>query len=250
MDNDASKTQSLIVVMPVYNEAGCIKQVLDEWLAILRKVDGVLLVINDGSTDGTQAVLETVKNAEPRLHIITQSNGGHGAAILRGYREAIALGPKYIFQTDSDDQIKAESFMSLWNARNRSPFIVAIRHHRQDGRLRLTISKISKIINALLFGATIQDANVPFRLMKKTLLAELLAELPKAVFAPNIFLSILAVKRGIQIEEIPVWHKARTTGKESIRRLKLLKACATSAQELIAFRMTFWRTRNKVTNQS
>ena len=57
MDNDASKMQLLIVVMPVYNEAGCIEQVLDEWLAILRKVDGVLLVINDGSTDGTQVFL-------------------------------------------------------------------------------------------------------------------------------------------------------------------------------------------------
>ena len=110
--------------MPVYNEAGCIERVLGEWLAALENIDASLLIVNDGSTDGTERILENLNDREPRLRVINQPNGGHGAAILRGYREAIALTPEYIFQTDSDDQIEAQSFRALWNMRHASPFIL------------------------------------------------------------------------------------------------------------------------------
>ena len=83
----------LVVVMPVYNEAGCIERVLGEWLAALENIDASLLIVNDGSTDGTERILENLNDREPRLRVINQPNGGHGAAILRGYRRAIALTP-------------------------------------------------------------------------------------------------------------------------------------------------------------
>ena len=227
--------------MPVYNEAGCIERVLGEWLAALENIDASLLIVNDGSTDGTERILENLNDREPRLRVINQPNGGHGAAILRGYREAIALTPEYIFQTDSDDQIEAQSFRALWNMRHASPFILGVRHNRRDRLLRVTISELHRTLNTILFGVPIRDANVPFRLMKAAVLDDLLRELPERVFAPNIFLSILATRRGIRVAETPVPHVARRTGEESIRRLRLLGACISSARELIAFRIALWK---------
>ena len=124
--------------------------------------------------------------------------------------------------------------------RHTSSFILAVRHHRSDGLLRLTISKLNRFLNAVLFSVRIRDANVPFRLIKTTLLADVLREVPQGVFAPNIFLSILAARRGIELTEIAVPHAARETGEESIRRLKLLRACSRSAKELIAFRIALY----------
>ena len=63
----------LVVVIPVYNEAGCVEQVLREWLASVKDIDACLVAINDGSTDGTQDILETLATAEPRLRVITQT---------------------------------------------------------------------------------------------------------------------------------------------------------------------------------
>jgi len=77
--------------------------------------------------------------------------------------------------------------------------------------------------------------------MKAVVLNDLLRELPERVFAPNIFLSILATRRGIRVAETPVPHLARRTGEESIRRLRLLGAFIRSAKELIAFRIALWK---------
>jgi len=57
-------------------------------------------------------------------------------------------------------------------------------------------------------------------------------------FAPNIFLAIMAKKAGQELFNIPIVHKERATGEVSIRKMKLLKVCWQSFNELLDFRLT------------
>jgi glycosyltransferase involved in cell wall biosynthesis len=229
------------VVMPVYNEMGCIRDVLTDWdraMALQFNESYALVVVNDGSTDATGKVLEELQRELPRLHVSTQPNGGHGAALLNAYGKGLALDPQYVFHVDSDNQFLASDFPRLWDNRGASSFILGRRVVRHDSFHRIVISKILAAVVTLVFGVSIEDVNVPFRLIRASYLRELLNQLPTAVFAPNIFLSVLAVKNGQSLMGIPVTHMARVTGKVSILRLKLLKVCFRSFWELVQFRST------------
>lgn len=231
---------SCIVVMPVYNEQECIGEVCLEWLPVIHSLPGArLLVIDDGSTDGTPAILEGLTRENPALLVLRQPNAGHGRAILNGYRRALELGCEWVFQVDSDGQFRAQDFSKLWACAGHSRFVLGRRAERKDSFHRRWLSRAHRLLVRLLFGAYIRDPNIPFRLMAAPFLSELLAVLPQAVFAPNVFLAILAAKRGQDLCEIPVCHLARKTGAVSIRRARLLRTMLRCLKELVAFRMSY-----------
>ncbi len=226
--------------MPAYNEEACIEQVCLDWLKILDPFDGGrLIVIDDGSRDKTGAILDRLAERESRLLVLHQPNGGHGTALLAGYRKAIELGCKAIFQVDSDNQFQADDFHILWSLRASSHFILGCREKRRDAPIRLVISKIARLLNLILFGADIRDANIPFRLIRADFLERLLAELPQDLFAPNIALSILAQRAGQTLHSAPVRHQDRAAGTGGLRGLRLLRACARCLRETLALRLRF-----------
>jgi glycosyltransferase involved in cell wall biosynthesis len=227
---------TLAIVMPAYNESGCIETVARSWLRILDEVPGFMIVVNDGSKDRTGEILDRLAASDSRLKVVHQANAGHGAAVLRAYREALQLDPAYVFQTDSDDQFKPNDFWQLWERRSRSPFITGYRQARSDAFHRLIITRILILLNWVIFGVRLKDANIPFRLMRAEFLDKLLRMFPNSVFAPNIFLAVLAAKAGSNLFELPIVHEKRRTGQVSIIRWKLVKICWRCAAELFRFR--------------
>jgi dolichol-phosphate mannosyltransferase len=228
----------LAIVMPAYNESACIERVVGEWLAVFEKVPGALFVINDGSRDNTGELLDRLAAKHANLRVIHQKNAGHGAAVLNGYRTAIASGAEFIFQTDSDDQFEREDFWNLWAMKDTSSFILGYREHRQDPLSRLIITRINKLLCFLCFGVRLRDFNVPFRLMRASFLDGILRVFPADVFAPNIFCSVTAKLSGARIVELSVRHRERKTGTVSILRWKLMKVCLRCVREIVAFRVS------------
>lgn len=225
--------------MPAYNESGCIEQVIKGWISILDTPGiegGRIVVVNDGSKDDTGRILDSVAAREPRLKVVHQPNGGHGNALMNAYSQGIELGAEWIFHVDSDDQFETEDFFLLWNARSSSNFVMGRRLNRADPLHRLVITRILKWLNFFAFGKYVPDANNPFRLIKASYLKALISVIPAGVFAPNIFLAVTAALDGQDLKSIPVRHKDRQTGKVSIVRLKLLKVCFRTAQELVEYR--------------
>lgn len=238
MNDNAAGLESLAIVMPAYNEQGCIEQVVRSWLGVLERVPGTLIVVNDGSRDKTGEILDRLASSHASLRVVHQKNAGHGAAVMRGYREAITLGASYVFQTDSDDQFDREDFWKLWDLRETSPFVLGNRSQRHDPLVRIIISRLNAVLLLLFFGTVVRDANCPFRLFRGSLLKAMMDILPPTVFAPNIFLAVIARRGGIPLLELPVTHRERKTGTVSILRLKLLKVCLRCVEELFAFRRT------------
>jgi glycosyltransferase involved in cell wall biosynthesis len=234
------KDLELCLVAPAYNEQECIEKVVNGWLAelALRIPSGryLAIIVNDGSKDRTGELLDRLAARQPKLLVIHQANSGHGAALLRGYREALDRNAEWIFHVDSDDQFEPSDLRLLWQRRSETRFLTGYRQSRYDALHRLVITRLVRALNLLMFGYYLKDANIPFRLIHGPYLSKLLTLLPRPVFAPNIFLSLLAARDGQQLMEVPVTHKPRETGRVSIVRWKLIKVCLRSSWELFQFR--------------
>lgn len=228
----------LVVVIPVYNEQDCIKKVLLEQLDFFRglQLSFRILIVNDGSKDNTLNVLTSLSESHKELVIHSQENGGHGSAIMKGYQLALELNPDWIFQTDSDDHFNIMEFNKLWIKRNESDFILANRVGRQDPFYRILISRMLSTLVKLFLGSGASDLNNPFRLMKASFLQKCVSLLaPHKFFAPNVFITIIGLSQGHKAYNIPVSHRSRHTGVNSLNLAKFAKACTRSLFELIKF---------------
>lgn len=244
-------TLECILVMPAYNESECIETVVSTWRETLKGVVGdafKMVVVNDGSKDNTGTLLDALSRKFSELVVIHQKNAGHGAALMTAYREAVKLDAAYVFHVDSDDQFDVSDFKKLWGRRAETPFILGFRKKRFDAFHRLVITNVLRTLLFVIFQVWIKDANIPFRLIKRDYLAELLRKIPSSVFAPNIFLAVAARFDRNQTLDIPVHHRDRRTGEVSIVRMGLIKACVRSARELVSFRLLLGKAR-KAANQ-
>ncbi|MBR2904440.1 MAG: glycosyltransferase family 2 protein, partial [Lentisphaeria bacterium] len=234
------KKETLIVVMPVYNEQDCIGYVIDKWRNELEKLSATcqytLHVYNDGSKDHTWQVLESLPRQNLVLH--NKQNSGHGPTILQAYKE-LCTEADWIFQTDSDDELSPEYFPALWEKRNDYDLLCGRRTAYQQPLPRKIISMVSRLSVKILFGNKVTDVNNPYRLMRTQVFAPLFNEIPENTFAPNVILSGLAAlkKNRIRLFEIPVVPVSRKTGVVSIRKWKLVKAAISSFFQTFAVAM-------------
>lgn len=227
----------LMVVMPVYNEADCIADVVRSWRDQLSamKLDFALLILNDGSTDATKQALEAFKG-DARVRIINKANAGHGPTILQGYQLAVAAAD-WVFQCDSDNEMRPEHFPKFWAKRERYDALFGVRVGREQNLARQILSGGSRVVVKLLFGRGVRDVNVPYRLMRAQVLKPIVSAIPADTFAPNVLISGALVRAKKRIWNAPVPHQNRATGTASILRWKLWKAAFLSLRQTLVFKM-------------
>ncbi len=232
-----SNSRELIVVMPVYNEAECIGAVLDDWRAALGdlNIDFEILALNDGSKDQTAPVLAAYQN-DARVTVINKANSGHGPTILQGYRDA-ATRATWVFQVDSDDEMKPGAFPNFWKRRDRYDAIFGVRVAREQDSARRFLSAGSRATIKFLYGRGVRDVNVPYRLMRARVLAPIVAAIPNETFAPNILISGVLGKKRRRVLNLPVTHENRKTGTGSLTNSKVWKVAARALGQTLKFRM-------------
>lgn len=226
----------LTVVMPVYNEEDCIGSVVERWRDVLKSVgaDFSILVLNDGSTDGTADVLERFADADD-VEVVHAPNAGHGPAVLRGYRAGVARS-EWVFQVDGDDEIDAAPFPLFWQRRHEFDALLGTRVGRRQGPARMLVTWASRAIVRLRFGQGIRDVNSPYRLMRSDILEKIILQIPDDTFAPNLLVSGALARGHTRIFEWPVRHRVRATGVVSIAGWKLARAAARSFVQTLSCR--------------
>jgi len=228
-----SAHHELALVMPVYNEEQCIAEVVQSWYEELvkLKIDFRMIILNDGSQDNTGTILKEFAN---RYHIdvLNKRNSGHGPTILEGYHQAVKIA-EWVFQTDSDDEMKPDHFIKLWKRRDQYDALFGVRQGRRQTLMRKGISIFSRLVVLLLFGKGVKDVNIPYRLIKASLLKRIIEQIPADTFVPNIIISGVLVKNHFSIYNQPIPCEGRKTGVPSLNnRIKLLQATVKS----------FWQT--------
>jgi dolichol-phosphate mannosyltransferase len=207
----------LVLIVPVYNEEDAIVPVLTEWRAELERTVGkgrfMILVIDDGSRDGTPARLAAL--GWPELVVHRHSNRGHGQSCLVGYIEAARMGSSRVFQIDSDGQCDPAGFAGVWARRANAPAIYGRRTSRDDGAARRLISRILRLSLKVARRTRLNDTNVPFRLYDARLAAETAARVPADFNLANIAMALLLEPRGF--EEVPIHFRDRIGGQPAVR---------------------------------
>ena len=211
--------KELYAIIPAYNEQDTIEQVVNDW-KIINDLGGVLVIIDDGSQDNTLSILRRLESDS--IIVLSKENGGHGDTLLYGYRFAIALGAKYIFQTDSDGQTNAAEFKAFWKDRNRYDAIFGVRKVRGDGASRKFVESVLCKILWGIFHVKVPDSNAPFRLMRADKVKEYIAKLPEHYNLPNVMLTVYFTKNDkVAFREISFGK--RQGGKNSINIKKIVR---------------------------
>lgn len=211
----AATAPDLVVVVPVFNEESVIVSVLQEWRDEVVRVAPhfQLLVINDGSTDGTLKALSALD--WPELTVISHANRGHGQSCLVGYLEAARIGAPFVFQIDSDGQCDPAAFRSIWERRKDAPAVYGRRITRDDGPSRRLITRVLRWSLKLLRHTRLNDTNVPYRLYHTTVAAAAAREVPAAFDLANIGLALKLEPQGFI--EVPIHFRDRVGGHASVR---------------------------------
>lgn len=217
----------LYIVIPAYNEEANIKSVIEDWYPVVEKHNGNgesrIVVIDDGSKDGTYSCLQQAAETRPLLVPITKPNGGHGATVLYGYRYALDHGADYVFQTDSDGQTIPEEFEPFWQQRERWDMVIGWRKGRQDGISRVFVTKTLKAVIRTCFGITVPDANTPYRLMKAETMRQYIDLIPDDFNLSNVLLTVIFHKKGCRVKYIPITFRPRQGGVNSINMKKIFR---------------------------
>jgi dolichol-phosphate hexosyltransferase len=207
----AASRPDLTVIMPVYDEAATVNQAVDSVLAMDLGIDWELIVVDDGSRDGTQDLLrrrDWPANARLLAH---DRNRGKGAAIRTGLPEARGAITT-IFDADleySPDDV-AEIIAPIRRGEARAVFGVrAFEGHTSHSFLYVMGNRGVTLVANVLFNVYLGDIMT----CHKAMLTEIFQGLPLTATGFEIEAEVAArlVQRGERIYELPVHYRARAS---------------------------------------
>ena len=199
----------LAVVVPVRDEAGNIRALLDEMARDLAALRFEAVCVDDGSTDGTAAELRDAMRAHPWLRTVRHRRScGQSTAILTGVRAARA---EWIATIDGDGQNPPGEIVKLIGARDAAGGAVAMvagqREKRQDTWFRRLSSRIANGVRQWLLDDGVSDTGCSLKLFRRS---DFLA-LPYFDHMHR-FLPALIRRAGGRIVTTPVGHRPRVRG--------------------------------------
>ena len=233
------QANDVLVVVPAFNEAASIGQVLDG----IQSHGFRVLVIDDGSTDETSVVAHK-KNA---IVLSLPLNVGVGGALRCGFRYAVENGFSAIIQCDADGQHLPSHLMDLVEATNRTDAHMMIGSrfgsekttHDPSLLRRFAMLALSKVAQHAT-KHSITDSTSGFRLIQQPLLGELAAHLPAYYLGDTFETVVVAGRAGYHVEEIGVAMASRKHGASSsgnFRSIVLIGKVLTTVLLGIHFRL-------------
>lgn len=212
------KLSSLSVIFPAFNDAlslpGIIRKTAQLLPALAIRFE--IIIVNDGSLDKTQSVLEKLQKRIPFIRIIKHcKNLGYGATLIQGFQKAKY---DYLFYTDSDGQYDVSELRELVKAMDlKTEMVTGYKLNRSDSLMRRFVGSFYNQIIKIIFQLKVSDVDCDFRLFRRKILKNLNLVGSSGSFDAEFMKKIQ--KRGVIIKEIPVHHYPRKFGKSQFFKL-------------------------------
>ena len=205
----------LSVTFPVLNEQEVLPTVLAEALEVLPAIADrwELVVVDDGSTDGTPDILREATGSEPRIRIVTHPQPmGYGAAVRAGLSATTLM---VVLMTDGDGQFDIRDDVDLFPLLQRHHLAVGFRFPRHDPWGRRAGSKVYNAMASWVLGRRIRDVNCSMKLMRRSVLE--MVDLHSNDWLIDAELMAAARHAGLDWGELPVSHRSRPGGESKVR---------------------------------
>jgi glycosyltransferase involved in cell wall biosynthesis len=211
--------EAVSVFFPCYNDETTIAGMVDVAVATLGRIgvsDAEVIVVNDGSTDGSAALLDDVMAREPRLRVVThEHNRGYGGALLSGFA---ASTKQWVFYTDGDGQFDAaELELLVRRASDQVDIVQGYKIRRADGLLRTIIGRVYHRFVKLMFGLKIRDTDCDFRLIRHAALDRVTLVHTTGVICVELVRKLQDT--GARFTEVGVHHYRRVHGSSEFFRV-------------------------------
>ena len=220
---------TISAMFPCYNDEATIAGLVDDVYAALAPLTDQLevIVVNDGSVDGSGAVLDALAVTRPWFRPIHHEvNRGYGGALITGFT---AARHDWIFYTDGDAQYDAaEARLLVPLATDDVDVVQGYKMGRGDSWYRKVIGRCYHHTVKLLFRLPVRDTDCDFRLFRRQLIVDRPLTSTSGVICVEMMRSFH--ERGARFVETPVHHYFRPSGKSQFFRLP---AIARSARQLL-----------------
>jgi glycosyltransferase involved in cell wall biosynthesis len=209
----------LSVFFPAFNDedsiAGLIQEAMEAALRITNNCE--VIVVNDGSTDGTAAVLNDLAGKEPRLRVIHHPrNRGYGGALRSGFESATK---DLVFYTDGDGQYDVREMAELLPLMVEDVDVVnGYKIKRLDSRRRIVLGAIYKLLAKWMFRLPIRDVDCDFRLIRREAIQSLRLTSSSGVICTEMVYKLS--RAGYRFAETPVHHYPRLHGQSQFFTLR------------------------------
>jgi glycosyltransferase involved in cell wall biosynthesis len=229
------KNLSISVVLPAYNEVENIERTICSSTLYLteRGIDYEIIVVNDGSIDGTDRLVANLARENSRIHLINHpQNLGYGSALRSGFERASL---DYIFLMDSDGQFDISDLNSFFPHVTEFSAIIGYRGKRADPIVRSLNAWMYHIFIQQVFNLKAKDMDCAFKLFPRDIYRAIRPiQSNGALFSAEFLLKFHM--QGFSILEVPVRHFPRRFGTQtgaSLRVIfKMFRECWRLKQEL------------------
>lgn len=219
-----------VVIIPTYNEIDNLPGIVTKVLSSRPDVD--VLVVDDGSPDGTGHLADRLASAEPRLHVMHRSEKkGLGAAYLAGFDWALLRNYRVIIEMDADGSHDPCYLSDLFAAIGAGADVAIGSRYVDGGRVvnwpfrRRLISRVANRYATWMLGAEVNDITAGYRAYRKeVLLAIDLGSVTSNGFCFQIELAWRAQALGLTIAECPITFVDRERGTSKMRLADVFEA--------------------------
>ncbi len=203
-----------------------------------------IIVVDDGSTDTTATITNSLSVLDPRVQLVSHpKNLGFGSAIRTGIEHS---SKNWIFYTDCDGQFDLKQFDLVWARRHDADIVSAFRHDRKDPGMRLWYSLLWNTLTIMLFLRGFKDVDSSFKLFRSSIFNKIKPQSTCGVIDFEIL--TLARDMGYRVIQLPVNHFHRRAGTVSFESARVgfiafvkFGAIWEMFQQLMAFRIRSWR---------
>ncbi len=217
--------ENSLVITPTFNEIQNIE-------LIIRKVFSVsnvahMLIIDDGSPDGTADVVKKLQLEYPERLFLIERQGklGLGTAYIRGFKYALEKGYDYIFEMDADFSHNPSDLPKLYQACKNGAYLAIGSRYKNGVNVvnwpmsRVLMSYFASVYVRVITGMPLHDATAGYVCYKKELLASFdLDKIRFVGYAFQIEMKFKTWRKDFQIEEVPIVFTDRTQGESKMSK--------------------------------
>ena len=218
-----------IVILPTYNERENVGAMLQRLMDLPYGLH--VLVVDDGSPDGTGGIVKEWSAREPRVHLMQRAGKlGLGSAYREGFRWALDRGAEYIFEMDCDFSHDPASLGEFLKHAETHDVVLGSRYLQGVTVVnwplsRLILSYSANVYSRLVTGLPVKDATGGFKCFRRRALEAVRLDRVKSDgYAFQIEMSFKCWKKGFRIKEIPILFVDRAAGVSKMNRRIILEA--------------------------